>query len=72
MMVTGWVLYALAVSLLVTGAAWFLEQGYLDPPKSKAIRSMVTALCAEIRPQAIPLVDAFDVPRACLEGSIGL
>ncbi|WP_420635641.1 acyl-CoA dehydrogenase [Candidatus Palauibacter sp.] len=53
-------------------AAWFLEQGYLDPPKSKAIRSMVTALCAEIRPQAIPLVDAFDVPRSCLEGSIGL
>ncbi len=27
MMVTGWVLYALAVSLLVTGAAWFLERG---------------------------------------------
>jgi len=27
MMVAGWVIYALAVSLLVTGAAWFLERG---------------------------------------------
>ncbi|WP_423928358.1 acyl-CoA dehydrogenase [Candidatus Palauibacter sp.] len=61
-----------ALAAIERSAAWFLEQGYLDPPKSKAIRSMVTALCAEIRPQAIPLVDAFDVPRACLEGSIGL
>lgn len=63
-------LYALAT--IEREAAWFLEQGYLDPPKSKAIRRAVTALCAEIRPQAIPLVDAFDVPRSCLEGSIGL
>ena len=63
-------LYALAT--IEREAAWFLEQGYLDPPKSKAIRRTVTALCAEIRPQAIPLVDAFDVPRSCLEGSIGL
>lgn len=63
-------LYALAT--IEREAAWFLEHGYLDPPKSKAIRRMVTALCAEIRPQAIPLVDAFDVPRSCLEGSIGL
>ncbi len=61
-----------ALSTIEREAAWFLEQGYLDPPKSKAIRRTVTALCAEIRPQAIPLVDAFEVPRSCLEGSIGL
>ena len=61
-----------ALSTIEREAAWFLEEGYLDPPKSKAIRRMVTALCAEVRPQAIPLVDAFDVPRSCLEGSIGL
>ena len=63
-------LYVLAT--IEREAAWFLEQGYLDPPKSKAIRRTVTALCAEVRPQAIPFVDAFDVPRSCLEGSIGL
>lgn len=61
-----------ALATIERSAAWFLEEGYFDPPKSKAIRAMVTALCAEIRPQAIPLVDAFDVPRASLEGSIGL
>ena len=61
-----------ALAAIERDAAWFLEEGYFDPPKSKAIRRTVTALCAEIRPQAIPLVDAFDVPRSCLEGSIGL
>lgn len=61
-----------ALAAIERGAAWFLEEGYFDPPKSRAIRSKVTALCAEIRPQAIPLVDAFEVPRPCLEGSIGL
>ena len=60
------------LSTIERHTAWFLEEGYLDPPKSKAIRRTVTALCAEVRPQAIPLVDAFDVPRASLEGSIGL
>ena len=63
-------LYALAV--IEGEAAWFLEEGYLDPPKSRAIRRLVTALCAEIRPQAVPLVDAFAVPRSCLEGTIGI
>ncbi len=63
-------LYALAT--IERDAAWFLEEGYFDPPKSRAIRRAVTALCAEVRPQAIPLVDAFDVPPSCLEGSIGL
>ena len=61
-----------ALAAIERDAAWFLEEGYFDPPKSKAIRRMVTALCGEVRPQAIPLVDAFDVPRSCLEGSIGL
>ena len=62
--------YALAA--IERDTAWFLEHGYLDAPKSRAIRKLVAALCAEIRPQAVPLVDAFDVPRSCLTGSIGL
>ena len=61
-------LYALAA--IERSAAWYLEHGYLDAPKTKAIRNLVTKLCAEIRPQAVPLVDAFDVPPGCLEGSI--
>jgi acyl-CoA oxidase len=57
-------LYALRT--IETARGWYLEQGYLDPPKSKAIRNMVIDLCAEIRPHAVPLVDAFGVPETCL------
>jgi len=61
-----------ALSVIERSAAWYLEHGYVDASKTKAIRRLVTKLCAEIRPQAVPLVDAFDVPNACLEGSIAL
>ena len=61
-------LYALAT--IERRRAWYLEEGYVDPPKSKAIRSLVTRLCAEIRPQAVPLVDAFEIPEACIRGSV--
>ena len=57
-------LYALRA--IESARGWYLEQGYLDAPKSKAIRDLVISLCAEIRPQAVPLVDAFAVPDACL------
>lgn len=49
---------------------WFLEQGYLESNKSKAIRKLINRLCAEVREQAIPLVDAFGIPEACLGAPI--
>ena len=49
---------------------WFLEQGYLEGNKSKAIRKLVNKLCAEVRLQAVPLVDAFGIPEACLGAPI--
>lgn len=49
--------------------AWYLEQGYMEGVKTKAIRKMVSQLCWEIRQDAIPLVDAFNIPASCL-GSI--
>lgn len=61
-----------ALSTIERQRAWYLEEGYLDPLKTKAIRRQVTKLCAEIRPQAVPLVDAFAVPAVCLKGSIAL
>ncbi|MDX1577758.1 MAG: acyl-CoA dehydrogenase, partial [Gemmatimonadota bacterium] len=61
-----------ALSAIERERGWYLESGYLDAPKSKEIRMLVTRLCAELRPQAVPLVDAFEVPDACLEGSIAL
>jgi hypothetical protein len=34
--------------------------------KTKAIRKMVNQLCWEIRPDAVSLVKAFDIPDSCL------
>jgi len=59
-----------ALRTIEAARGWYLEQGYLDPAKSKAIRSLVIALCAELRPHAVPLVDAFAVPDAWV-GTIG-
>ena len=51
---------------------WFLERGYLEGGKAKAIRKLVNKLCGEVRSQAVPLVDAFGVPEACLPSIAGL
>ena len=50
--------------------AWYLENNYIEPVKSKAIRKMVNQLCWEIRPDAIALVDGFGIPEACLAAPI--
>jgi acyl-CoA oxidase len=40
--------------------------------KTKAIRKMVNQLCWEIRPDAVSLVKAFDIPDSCLAAPIAL
>lgn len=49
---------------------WFFEYEFLTPQKSKAIRREVEALCAELRPHAAGLVDAFGIPREVLGARI--
>jgi acyl-CoA oxidase len=51
---------------------WFLEHGYLEAGKAKAIRKLVTRLCGEVRLQALPLVDAFDIPDELLAAPIAI
>lgn len=46
--------------------AWYLEQGYMESSKTKAIRKLANQLCWEIRQDAVPLVDAFNIPESCL------
>jgi acyl-CoA oxidase len=50
--------------------AWYLEDGYVEAPKARAIRKEVEALCRELAPAARPLVDAFGIPDACLAAPI--
>jgi acyl-CoA oxidase len=51
---------------------WFLEHGYLEAGKAKAIRKLVNRLCGEVRHQALPLVDAFDIPDELLAAPIAI
>ncbi len=55
-----------ALHRLEEDRAWFLEAGYFEPAKSKAIRLEVNRLCGELREVAVPLVDAFGIPDAVL------
>ena len=55
-----------ALSRIEHHSGWYLESGYLEPAKSRAIRATVNDLCRDVRPQARILVDAFGVPEAVL------
>jgi acyl-CoA oxidase len=55
-----------ALSRIEAGAAWYLESGYIEPGKSRAIRAQVNELCAAMRPAAEALVDGFGIPAELL------
>jgi acyl-CoA oxidase len=57
-------LYALAN--IEADRAWFLEHGRLTSGRSKAVVAAVNALCADLRPHARTLVDAFAIPEQFL------
>lgn len=50
----------------------YLEHGYMEGMKTKAIRKMINQLCLELRESAVPLVDAFDIPESCLAAPIAV
>ncbi len=51
---------------------WYLEHGYLEGVKTKAIRRQVNQLCYEISREAVALVNAFGIPDQCLAAPIAL
>jgi acyl-CoA oxidase len=59
-----------ALSQIEKNKGWFLEADYMESVKTKAIRKMVNQLCWEIRPDAVPLVEAFAIPDQCLAAPI--
>ncbi len=60
------------LTCLEDASGWFLEHGLLEGSKARAIRKEVVRLCAEVRPDAVALVDAFGIPDTCLAAPIGL
>ncbi len=61
-----------ALSQMEIHKGWYLENGYMEGVKTKAIRKMVNQLCWEIRQDAVPLVNAFNIPDALLAAPIAL
>jgi acyl-CoA oxidase len=59
-----------ALSRLEADRGWFLEHGYFDVPRAKAVRRLVLRLCGELRPRALELVDSFGIPDALLGAPI--
>jgi acyl-CoA oxidase len=56
-----------ALSRIEAERGWYQEHGKLTGARSKAVTKAVNQLCAEIRPDAGVLVDAFGVPESCLD-----
>ncbi|MFO1350450.1 MAG: acyl-CoA dehydrogenase [Gammaproteobacteria bacterium] len=61
-----------ALSRIEDDLGWFLEKGYIESGKAKAIRTQVNALCGELRPRAVALADAFGIPDLLLGAPIAL
>jgi acyl-CoA oxidase len=61
-----------ALSRIEADRGWLQEHGHLAGTKSKAILRTVDRLVAEVREQAVPLVDAFGIPDAFLAAPIAL
>jgi acyl-CoA oxidase len=55
-----------ALSRIDADLGWFMEKGYIEGGKARAIRAEINTLCAEIRPDAVALVDAFGIPELLL------
>ena len=59
-----------ALSQIEKNKGWYLEDGYMEGVKTKAIRKMVNQLCWDIRQDAVPLTKAFAIPESCLAAPI--
>ena len=56
-----------ALDRLEADRGWFLESGYFESPKAKAIRAEVSALCRELETDALAFVAAFGIPQRLID-----
>jgi acyl-CoA oxidase len=59
-----------ALSQIEQHKGWYLENGYMEGVKTKAIRKEVDQLCWELREEAPGLVEAFGIPEKLLPALI--
>jgi len=55
-----------ALSQIEQNKGWYLENGYMNGAKTKAIRREVNRLCESLRGEATGLVEAFGIPEKLL------
>jgi acyl-CoA oxidase len=60
------------LSTVETDRGWFQEHGQLTTVRAKAVVAEVNRLCAQLRPHARTLVDAFGIPDEALAAPIAL
>ena len=61
-----------ALSMIEKNKGWYLEHGYLEGVKSKAIRKEVDKLSRELSKEAVSLVNSFGIPDEILSAPIGI
>lgn len=61
-----------ALDIIQEHKGWYLEVGYIDGVKTKAIRRVVQKLCQELRSEVGGLVDAFGIPEELLGAKVVL
>jgi acyl-CoA oxidase len=59
-----------ALDAIERDRGWFLESGYIEQVKSKAIRRELVEQCARRAPSAVALVDAFGIPDALVRAPL--
>jgi acyl-CoA oxidase len=55
-----------ALSSINADRGWFLEHNRISTGRAKAIGAQINALCAELRPSALDLVEGFGIPKEWL------
>ena len=60
------------LSTIEADRAWFLEHGRLTSARAKSVVEAVNELCAQLRPHARTLVDAFAIPEQFLAAPIAV
>lgn len=55
-----------ALSMIEADRGWFLESGYIEPAKSRALRSEVDRLSGEVAQDSAMLIDGLGIPDALL------
>lgn len=59
-----------ALDAIARDRGWFLEHGYVEAKKARAIREQIGALCSELRPEVEALTEAWAIPPELLSAPI--